>query len=172
MRIFAEMFFCEALELRLPCLKPFPQLYSLQLHKLGGVAQDVVDSQVAESMRVVDLMDPYAFAFESPDALLPDDFPVRLLPYTVNADNNDSASESPDSSSSASEHESLLSSLSDVEIQPCMQDRPGVQEELLYSPTSPAHFPELVEMPSGSTAFPGATLGWVPKNKIRMPKNK
>ena len=107
-------------------------------------------------------------SFESSDALLPDDFPVRLLPYTINADNNDSASESPDSSSSASEHESLLSSISDVEIQPCMQDRPGVQKEL-YSPTSPAHFPELVEMPSGSTAFPGATLA-LPGTKMPIKK--
>ncbi len=84
-RIFAEMFFCEALELKLPCLKPFPRLHTLQLHKLGGAALDVVNSQVTDSMRVVDLVESHTFARSLSDGELPDTFPIRFLPLSSSA---------------------------------------------------------------------------------------
>ena len=48
MRIFAESFFVEALQVNLACARPFPLLYKLDLTRVGGLPLDVPDCKVPD----------------------------------------------------------------------------------------------------------------------------
>ena len=148
MHFFAEVFFAEALEVKLECRKPPACLTPLCLATLGGPAAVYPDSEMHNSVSLRELSLSTRAEMSLSDSLLPDNFPISLLRFSAGLGWGDEGELLKDGdeqcdSVSAGTFEDLVDAFPDLPP--------------MYSPTSP--LPEGDGDPGGSLAETAVVAG-------------